>query len=50
MKKKTIKGMTERQNLRNGLLFCAAFVMAPLMELIIGKDWGARFRGAAGEE
>ena len=35
---------------RNGLLFCAAFVMAPLMELIIGKDWGARFRGAAGEE
>ena len=35
---------------RNGLLFCAAFVMAPLMELIIGKDWGARFRGAAREE
>ena len=35
---------------RNGLLFGAAFVMAPLMELIIGKDWGTRFRGATGEE
>lgn len=35
---------------RNGLLFCAAFVMAPLMELIIGRHWGARFRGATGEE
>jgi uncharacterized membrane protein YraQ (UPF0718 family) len=35
---------------RNGLLFCAAFDMAPLMELILGKDWGARFRGATGEE
>jgi uncharacterized membrane protein YraQ (UPF0718 family) len=35
---------------RNGLLFCAAFVMAPTMEFIIGKNWGARFRDAAGEE
>jgi uncharacterized membrane protein YraQ (UPF0718 family) len=35
---------------RNGLLFGAAFVMASLMELVIGKDWGARFRGTAGEE
>ncbi len=35
---------------RNGLLFCFAFVMAALMELVLGKDWGARFRGARGEE
>jgi uncharacterized protein len=36
--------------LRNGLLFCFAFVMASLMELILGKHWGARFRGTHGEE
>ena len=35
---------------RNGLLFCAAFVMAPTMEFIIGKNLGARFRGVSGEE
>lgn len=35
---------------RNAMLFLAAFVMAPVMELIIGRDWGARFRGAAGED
>ncbi|MBK5210964.1 MAG: hypothetical protein JJE36_01355 [Coriobacteriia bacterium] len=33
-----------------GLLFVSAFIMAPLMELIIGKDWGARFRDASQEE
>lgn len=36
--------------LREGLLFASAFVMAPLMELALGKDWSTRFRGAPGEE
>lgn len=36
--------------LRNGLLFASAFIMAPLMELAIGKDWSARFRAATEEE
>jgi uncharacterized membrane protein YraQ (UPF0718 family) len=36
--------------LRNGLLFASAFVMAPLMEWVVGKDWAERFRGVAGEE
>jgi uncharacterized membrane protein YraQ (UPF0718 family) len=36
--------------LRNGLLFASAFVMAPLMELAIGKDWIIRFRNSTGEE
>lgn len=36
--------------LREGLLFVSAFIMAPLMEAILGRDWGARFRGATGEE
>lgn len=36
--------------LREGLLFASAFVMAPLMELALGKDWGNRFRSAPGEE
>ncbi len=36
--------------LREGLLFASAFIMAPLMELALGKNWGARFRGATGEE
>jgi uncharacterized membrane protein YraQ (UPF0718 family) len=36
--------------LRNGLLFVSAFIMAPLMELAIGKDWVGRFRNASREE
>jgi uncharacterized membrane protein YraQ (UPF0718 family) len=36
--------------LRNGLLFVSAFVMAPLMELALGRDWAAEFRTLAGEE
>jgi len=36
--------------LREGLLFASAFIMAPLMEIIIGRDWAARFRGAVGGE
>ena len=36
--------------MRNGLLFASAFVMAPLMELALGKGWVDRFRGASGEE
>jgi uncharacterized membrane protein YraQ (UPF0718 family) len=36
--------------LREGLLFVSAFVMAPLMELVLGKGWGARFPGAGGED
>ena len=35
--------------LREGLLFVSAFIMAPLMELILGKDWGSQFRCAAAE-
>ena len=31
--------------LREGLLFCSAFVMAPLMELALGADWSIRYRG-----
>lgn len=38
--------------LRNGLLFVSAFIMAPLMELTLGKGWVDRFRdvddGSAG--
>ena len=33
--------------LREGLLFVSAFMMAPLMELALGKDWGARYRDLA---
>jgi uncharacterized membrane protein YraQ (UPF0718 family) len=36
--------------LRNGLLFASAFIMAPLMELAIGKDWAARFRTRVQQE
>lgn len=36
--------------LRNGLLFVSAFVMAPLMELALGRDWAAEFRTLAVEE
>jgi uncharacterized membrane protein YraQ (UPF0718 family) len=37
--------------LRNGLLFVSAFVMAPLMELSLGKRWAAEFRTSPeGEE
>lgn len=36
--------------LREGLLFASAFIMAPLMELALGKDWGARFRLTSKEE
>jgi len=36
--------------LREGLLFASAFIMAPLMELILGQNWSARFRGATGDE
>jgi uncharacterized protein len=36
--------------LRNVLLFASAFVMAPLMELALGKGWVDRFRGASKEE
>lgn len=35
--------------LREGLLFASAFVMAPLMELALGKDWALSFRGDPGE-
>ena len=33
--------------LRNGLLFVSAFVMAPLMEWTLGRDWIERFRGSS---
>lgn len=36
--------------LRNGLLFASAFIMAPLMEFALGKDWVDRFRNAPGED
>ena len=36
--------------LRNGLLFVSAFVMAPLMELALGKGWVAEFRAAPENE
>jgi uncharacterized membrane protein YraQ (UPF0718 family) len=36
--------------LRNGLLFVSAFIMAPLMEWALGKNWVERFRGVSGEE
>jgi uncharacterized membrane protein YraQ (UPF0718 family) len=36
--------------LREGLLFVSAFIMAPLMELILGKNWDDRFRRAVEEE
>lgn len=36
--------------LREGLLFVSAFIMAPLMELALGKDWGRRFRSAVTRE
>ena len=36
--------------LREGLLFLSAFIMAPLMELILGNDWGTRFRGSIKQE
>jgi uncharacterized protein len=36
--------------LRNGLLFASAFVMAPLMELALGKGWVDRYRGAPEED
>jgi len=36
--------------LREGLLFASAFIMAPLMEFLLGKDWGARFRDATRDE
>jgi uncharacterized protein len=36
--------------LREGLLFISAFIMAPLMELILGRGWGARFRDIPVEE
>jgi uncharacterized membrane protein YraQ (UPF0718 family) len=32
--------------LREGLLFCSAFVMAPLMELALGVDWSIRYRAS----
>ena len=31
--------------LRNGLLFASAFIMAPLMNLVLGRTWVDRFRG-----
>lgn len=31
----------------NALVFAAAFVMAPLMELALGRDWNLRFRERA---
>jgi uncharacterized protein len=31
--------------LRNGLLFASAFIMAPLMNLALGRKWVDRFRG-----
>ena len=34
--------------LREGLLFLSAFTMAPLMEIMLGKGWSARFTDAAG--
>lgn len=30
--------------LREGLLFASAFIMAPLMELILGRDWASAYR------
>jgi uncharacterized membrane protein YraQ (UPF0718 family) len=36
--------------LREGLLFLSAFIMAPLMELMLGKKWGDRFRGEGRED
>jgi len=36
--------------LRNGLLFASAFVMAPLMELALGKEWGPRYRARIATE
>jgi uncharacterized membrane protein YraQ (UPF0718 family) len=36
--------------LRNGLLFVSAFIMAPLMEWSLGKNWVERFRSISGEE
>lgn len=36
--------------LREGLLFASAFIMAPLMELTLGKDWAVRFRSVPGDE
>ena len=32
--------------LRNGLLFASAFIMAPLMELVLGSGWTAGLRGS----
>lgn len=32
--------------LREGLLFASAFIMAPLMELALGKDWAHAYRSA----
>jgi uncharacterized membrane protein YraQ (UPF0718 family) len=36
--------------LREGLLFLSAFIMAPLMELMLGKGWGTRFRDTIEQE
>jgi uncharacterized membrane protein YraQ (UPF0718 family) len=35
---------------REGLLVASAFVMAPLMEFALGKQWGPRFRETANQE
>jgi len=36
--------------LRNGLLFASAFIMAPLMERAIGRDWISGFSARQSEE
>jgi uncharacterized protein len=35
--------------LREGLLLVSAFIIAPVMELMLGKGWAAQFRAAAEE-
>lgn len=35
--------------IRNGLLFASAFIMAPLMELILGPEWINQFRKPSDE-
>lgn len=46
--------MTFTDYLRTGvvlsLLFASAFIMAPLMERVLGVHWSQRFRGASREE
>ncbi|MDR3686934.1 MAG: permease [Coriobacteriia bacterium] len=36
--------------LRNGLLFVSAFIMAPLMELVLGKEWIDDYRKSESDE